>query len=271
MNFADADENRADCGFGVQFGNDDAFYNAAVTDADHDVGRDRRDFYVDADKWCNSLAFCNDHRTDTKNDLKRGWYMAKVTEGDTTREVRREYKNNVEVCIALIEGEDFPRLFFCTTRPVKQNEELLLDYGAEFWRNSCIQKEQFEADTAHSGGADSQGSQASVSSQLSQGSSQGVRRNSSGGGLKRRNSNPLVCREPERAKYERLQREVVAAQKRSEEADAELAQAQGVHFLLTFAVSFATVLRLIWVYFDAQELAGQELTVSFQLKNPDFP
>lgn len=84
---------------------------------------------------------CNDHRTDTKTNTKKGHYMAKVIEGDTTREVQRAYRQNVDSFIAWIDGELWPRLFFYTTREVKQNAELLLDYGKDYWKRSWDQKE----------------------------------------------------------------------------------------------------------------------------------
>lgn len=55
----DDDENRADCGFALQFGNDDEFYTASKVVGDKDINDDdkvRNDFFVDADRSCNALA-----------------------------------------------------------------------------------------------------------------------------------------------------------------------------------------------------------------------
>eukprot|EP01043_Picozoa_sp_COSAG02_P049739 COSAG02_NODE_5027_length_4718_cov_1.853215_4_plen_277_part_00 len=114
----DASEERAHCQF---------FLHVERTDSEQ---TESRGLFVDADKFCNQLAFCNDYRTDTVH-----YDDPKAQEGYYSHHGQpRNKRHNVEQTIIWKEGELFPRVFFVTTRPVQVNEELLLDYGSDFWK-----------------------------------------------------------------------------------------------------------------------------------------
>ena len=84
-------------------------------------------FFVDADMFCNELAFCNDYRTDIQHfddKLKQEGYIPRS--GGNKR-------HNTDSLIVWKEGDLFPRIFFYTLRVVQANEELMIDYGNSFW------------------------------------------------------------------------------------------------------------------------------------------
>lgn len=160
---------------------------------------EKEEIYVDADKFCNHLAFCNDYRTDVEHpnipEKQEGYYNHQGKLGNK--------RHNVEVTIVWKEKELFPRLFFITKRAVQANEELLVDYGEEFWLTQCGDEQQLEQQQA-GGSQSSQTSSAELCSQSSQ-SSQPV-------GLRRRNSlssgEPTIRTTSRLAERERLLHEL---------------------------------------------------------------
>jgi hypothetical protein len=98
----DSSSDRADCQFGLHVDQ----------------------LFVDADKYCNELAFFNDFRTDTVhyNDPKRQKGYRKCKSG------AKNSRYNTEVVIAWKDNDLFPRVFFITNRAVRANEELMINY-----------------------------------------------------------------------------------------------------------------------------------------------
>ena len=188
----DRSEERADCQFYLE-----------VETAEGEA------MFVDADKSCNHLAFCNDYRTDVDH-----WDDPKKQEGYCKG---RNKRHNTEVLIAWKDGELFPRVFFLTTRVVQANEELMLDYGDAYWLGSDEESEPEDGDDASTTAARCSSSQSSQSlPQLSQSSSQPF-------GLRRRKSLPGVLARTTSgmAERERLRSELVQMRDRQRQLDEE--------------------------------------------------
>ena len=190
---ADGSDERAHCQFFLQ------------------LETETEEIYVDADKFCNHLAFCNDYRTDLKH-----WDDPSKQDG-----YHRGYnkRHNADVVMVWKEGELFPRLFFITMRAVAANEELLIDYGIAFWQRELEQDPEHEHEQACS--QSSQESSVGACSQSSQPSkSVGLRRRNSLGspGLTTtRASSPLVERERMQLELDRLKEEISAHERLFEE------------------------------------------------------
>ena len=83
-------------------------------------------FVADASKCKNIGAFINDYRTDIVN------YKG-----------QQHRRPNCKIIDVIINGK--PRIFITNTKPIYKGEQLLLDYGNEFWKRYHLNKLQADA------------------------------------------------------------------------------------------------------------------------------
>ena len=167
----------------------------------------RRHLFIDADKTANELAFLNDYRTDVVN------YDKPAKQEGHVRGKKLNPRINVAPLIVLLKDDIIPRMLFVTTQAVRQNEELMLDYGNEFWEFELKNASQASQSSQEEGSQASQeqGSQASQASQASQ----PLRRRNSG--LGRAMLSPTARANSAGAKLQRLREQLDSERERRAE------------------------------------------------------